>query len=314
MNEPFYSFSTFLKEKFPGGKVLKIPIAAGLSCPNRDGTISRAGCIFCDRYASGPIRTASWPIERQIETFIQEHPGRRYIAYFQSHCNTTGPLSELKRKYEIVFKFEGIVGLFIGTRPDAIAPPVFALLEEMARRTYLVVELGLQSIHSRSLSLLKRNHTYGQFEQTFHELKSRGLDVVVHLIIGIPGETIEDMRETIAVMNRLKPAGIKLHLFHVLRDTELHARYVQAPFPLLDREEYADIVIDLLERLDPGIVIHRLTAEREREVFVAPLWALNKIAVFNSIKEKMNRLGTHQGRRIPACGSCDCVDNPGQML
>ncbi len=314
MNEPFHSFSAFLKQKFPGGKVLKIPIAAGLSCPNRDGTLSRAGCIFCDRYASGPIRTASWPIERQIETYIRLHPGKRYIAYFQSHCNTTGPLSELKRKYEIVFKFKEIVGLFIGTRPDAIATPVFALLEEMGRRTYLAVELGLQSIHSRSLSLLKRNHTYGQFEQTFRELKSRGLDIVVHLIIGIPGETIVHMRETIAVMNKLKPAGIKLHLFHVLRDTELQARYAQAPFPLLSREEYTDIVIDLLERLDPGIVIHRLTAEREKDVFVAPLWALNKIAVLNSIKEKMNSLGTHQGRLVPACGSFGGVDKPDQML
>ncbi len=300
MNEPFHSFRAFLKDNFPGGRVLKIPIAAGLSCPNRDGSLSREGCIFCDRLASGPARTALWSIEQQIEDFIQRHPGRRYIAYFQSHCNTTGPLSELKKKYEIVFNYENVIGLFIGTRPDAIAPPVYSLLEEMSRRTYVAVELGLQSIHSRSLSLLNRNHTYRQFAETFHELRARGLDVIVHLIVGIPGEMLIHMRETIAAINALKPAGIKLHLFHVLRGTELHARYARSPFPLLSREEYTDIVIDLLERLDPDIVIHRLTAEREKELFVAPLWALNKAAVLNSIKEKMRARGTRQGRCFTA--------------
>ena len=300
MNEPFHSFSAFLREKFPGAKVVKIPIAAGFTCPNRDGTLSRKGCIFCDRYASGPIRAMAWSIERQIEDYMQRHPGRRYIAYFQSHCNTTGPLSELRRKYEIVFKYENIIGLFVGTRPDAIAPEVYSLLEEMNRRTYLAVELGLQSIHSHSLSLLNRNHTYRQFQQAFHELRSRGLDVVIHLIIGIPGETIAHMRATVDEMNALKPAGIKFHLFHVLRDTELHERYARSPFPLLSQEEYSDIVIDLLERLDPDIVIHRLTAERERDVFVAPRWALNKIMVLNTIKEKMISRGSRQGKRFTA--------------
>jgi radical SAM protein (TIGR01212 family) len=295
MNEPFFSFREFLKEKFPGGRVLKIPIAAGLSCPNRDGTLSRRGCIFCDRYASGPIRTAAWPIERQIEGFIGRHPGQRYIAYFQSHCNTTGPVAELKRKYEAVFKYKDIVGLFVATRPDAIAPPVYALLQETGRRTYLAVELGLQSSHDRSLVLLNRNHTYAQFRATFQALKALGLDVVVHLIVGVPGETVADMRATVAAMNALRPAGVKLHLFHVLRGTELHARHVHAPYPLLSREEYTDIVVDLLERLDPRIVIHRLSAEREREMFIAPLWALEKAAVWRSVRDKMCARGTRQG-------------------
>jgi hypothetical protein len=296
MNEPFYSFNAFLKEKFPGGRVAKIPIAAGLSCPNRDGTISNQGCTFCDRYASGPMRTASWPIERQIEDYIEKHPGCRYIAYFQSHCNTTGPVAELKRKYETVFRYREIVGLFIGTRPDAIAPPVFSLLEATSRRIYLAVELGLQSVHNRSLVLLNRNHTYERFERTFRELKGLGLDVIVHLIVGIPGETLAHMRATIAAMNALKPAGIKLHLFHVLRGTALHAQHARSPLPLLRQEEYTDIVIDLLERLDPAIVIHRLSADREREIFVAPSWALNKVAVLRGIEAKMRSLGMRQGR------------------
>ena len=298
MNESFHSFQVFLKNKFPGSKVVKIPIHAGLACPNRDGSLSTAGCTFCDRYASGPIRTASWPIARQIESYIQRHPGLKYIAYFQSHCNTYGPEPELRQKYEIVFRYGDIVGLAIGTRPDAISGPVFSLLAGLSRRIYLSVELGLQSIHEKSLALLNRNHSYRQFLRAFHELKARGIDVVVHLIIGIPGETRTHMLQTIEAMNGLRPAGVKLHLLHVLQGTELHSRYVRSPFPLLGQEEYADIIVDLLEHLDPRIVVHRLTADRDRELFVAPLWALNKPAVLNSIRSKMKARGSWQGCRL----------------
>lgn len=301
MNEPYYSFRAYLQEKFPASRVLKIPIDAGLGCPNRDGTLSRDGCIFCDRYGSGPIRQEFWPIERQIESFLHRHPGKKFIAYYQSHCNTTGPVAELRKKYEIVFRYTDIVGLYVGTRPDAIAPPVHSLLAEMGKRIYLAVELGLQSIHRQSLLWLNRNHSYKQFVETFRELKSRRLDVIVHLIIGIPGETIDHMRATIAAMNDLKPSGVKFHLLHVLRGTRLHDHYVRAPFPLLKREEYADILVDLLENLDPGIVVHRLTGERQKELFVAPLWAMDKVGFLRFIGEKMRALGAYQGKRLAAC-------------
>jgi uncharacterized protein len=297
MDEPFNSFSGFLKKKFPGQKILKIPVDAGFSCPNRDGLLSREGCVFCDPFAAGPIRNARMSIEQQIERYIAVHPGRKYIVYFQSHSNTYGPVSELRRKYEVVFKYESIVGFFIGTRPDMISAPAFLLLEELRKRLYLTVELGLQSIHARSLSLLKRNHTYAQFQETFQRLQTGKIDTVVHLIIGIPGETREHMLATIEEMNRLKPAGIKFHLLHVLKDTALHRQYLKKPFPLLSQEEYAGLIVFLLQRLDPDIVIHRLTAEREREMFVAPDWALNKQAVLNSIRLKMKETGAFQGRR-----------------
>jgi radical SAM protein (TIGR01212 family) len=296
MDEPFHSFSAFLKTKFPDSKVLKIPINAGFSCPNRDGTLSGSGCIFCDRFASGPVAMAGWPIEKQIAAHIRRHPGKKFIAYFQSHCNTYGTVPELRRKYEIVFRYGEIVGLFIGTRPDAVQEPVLALLEEMNRRIYLSVELGLQSAHAQSLALLNRNHTYEQFANTFRELRSRKIAVVVHLIIGIPGETIEHMRATIAAMNALKPAGVKFHLLHVLRDTELQAWHSRSPLPLLSQEEYADIISDLLERLDPAIVVHRLTADREKELFIAPHWAQNKAEVLRAIRQKMKLRGAFQGR------------------
>ena len=236
-------------------------------------------------------------IEQQIEKYIAVHPGKKYIAYFQSHSNTYGPISELRRKFEMVFKYENIVGLFIGTRPDTISDPAFLLLKELNRRMYLTVELGLQSIHAPSLLLLNRNHTYQQFLDTFQKLQALKIDTVIHLIIGIPGETREHMLATIEEMNRLKPKGIKFHLLHVLKDTALYRQYLKTPFSLLSQDEYADLIVFLLEYLDPDIVIHRLTAEREREIFFAPEWALNKQAVLNSIKLKMKKANTFQGRR-----------------
>jgi hypothetical protein len=297
MDEPFYSFATFLKSKFPGGKVLKIPINAGFSCPNRDGTLSSAGCAFCDPFAAGPIATAGWTIEDQITACVRRHPGRRFIAYFQSHCNTYGPVMELRRRYETVFRFPEIVGLFVGTRPDELPEPVLSLLQETGRRIYLSVELGLQSVHERSLGLLNRNHTVGQFEAAFHELRRRGIDVVVHLIVGIPNETRAEMRETIAVMNALKPAGIKFHPLHVLRGSPLQAWHARGSLRLLRREEYIGIICDLLERLDPDIVVHRLTADREKELFIAPLWALDKAAILANIRREMRQRGSRQGGR-----------------
>jgi len=301
MDELFNSFGGFLKKKFPGQKILKIPVAAGFSCPNRDGWLSQEGCVFCDPYAAGPIRSSPLSIEQQIERYIAVHPGRKYIVYFQSHSNTYGPVSELRRKYEVVFKYENVVGLFIGTRPDMISDPAFLLLEELRKRLYLTVELGLQSIHARSLSLLKRNHTYAQFLECFQKLQTGKIDTVVHLIIGIPGESRDHMLATIEEMNRLKPAGIKFHLLHVLKDTALHRRYLKKPFSLLGRDEYAELIVFLLQRLDPDIVIHRLSAEREREIFVAPEWALNKQVVLNVIRSKMKKTGAFQGRwHIPS--------------
>lgn len=301
MAEWFNSFNGFLKNKFPGLKILKIPINAGFSCPNRDGLFSKKGCVFCDRFASGPIRTASWPIEKQIEFYISHHPQKKYIAYFQSHSNTYGPIAELKQKYECIFNYNDIIGLFIGTRPDVISVPTFSLLEKLNRRIYLTVELGLQSIHEQSLLFLNRNHSYKQFLDTFHELKTRKIDTVVHLIVGIPGETRGHMLQTIMAMNNLKPAGIKLHLLHILKGTELYCRYLKSPFPLLAQEEYSDIVANLLEHLDPDIVIHRLTAEREKEIFYAPEWALNKHAVLSSIAARMKMAGSCQGKKFRLC-------------
>ena len=241
MHERFYSVNDFFRKKFSGQKVIKIPIQAHFDCPNKDGTLSSKGCVFCDRYGSGPIRSWNVTIRQQIETFIREHPGRKYIAYYQAHTNTYAPVAELEKKYRLVFSYEDIVGLFVGTRPDAIADEVYPLLDKMKRRIYLSVELGLQSIHEKSLVFLNRNHTYSDFIQTFAALKNHGIDVLVHLIIGIPGETLDDMLATIREINRLKPAGVKFHLFHILKETPLHHLHLQNPLSLLAQEKLCRI-------------------------------------------------------------------------
>ncbi|MCX6581503.1 MAG: TIGR01212 family radical SAM protein [Candidatus Aminicenantes bacterium] len=298
MQDRYNSFNAFLRKKFKGRKIRKIPINAGFPCPNKNGALSGAGCIFCDTFGSGPIKSFELPIADQIQAFIgaRERGEVNYIAYYQAHSNTYAPVEVLREKYEIIFAFPQIVGLFIGTRPDAIAPEVYPLLEELNKRTYLTVELGLQSIHARGLRFLNRNHTYAQFLDTFQQLKERNIPVVVHLIIGIPGETPADMLETVKEMNRLKPAGVKFHLLHVLKNTPLFDMYQRGEFKLLEQGAYVDLVVTLLEHLDPGIVIHRLTGERDKEIFYAPQWALDKNEVIRAIRKTMEDRDTFQGK------------------
>lgn len=302
MQNRYNSFNAFLKKRFGDRKIRKIPVNAGFPCPNKiankNGNISGGGCIFCDTYGSGPVKTFGLSIREQIAAFIGGRTDLRYIAYYQAHSNTYAPVEELREKYEIIFDFPEIVGFFIGTRPDAVAPDVYPLLEEINDRTYLTVELGLQSIHEKSLEFLNRNHTYGQFLDTFQRLKARNIDVLVHLILGIPGETREDMLATVKEMNRLKPAGVKFHLMHVLRDTLLFDMYREGKFRLFEKDEYVDLIVMLLERLDPSIVIHRLTGERDREIFHAPEWAMDKNAVIQSIRRTLEERNTFQGRLI----------------
>lgn len=295
MQKLYNSFNSYLKKRFKQ-KIRKIPINAGFTCPNKDGQISSQGCIFCDTYGSGPIKHFELSISQQITSFIETHPGCKYIAYYQAHSNTNAPVEELRRKYEIAFDFKDIVGLFIGTRPDAIADNVYPLMEELNKKTFLTVELGLQSIHSKSLQFLNRNHTYQQFLDTFEKLKKTGIEVVVHLIVGIPGETPADMLKTIKEMNRIKPDGLKLHLMHVLKNTPLYDLYESGKIKLPDKNQYVDLIVRLLAHLDPAIVIHRLTGERDKEIFHAPPWALNKNEVIHAIRSKMIEKNIFQGK------------------
>lgn len=296
MQELYNSFHSFLKNKFKHDKIRKIPIDAGFSCPNKDGRISTEGCIFCDEYGSGPIKSGHLGVQEQLELFIAKRHGEKFIAYFQANTNTAAKVDELRKQYEKIFLFEDIVALFIGTRPDSIDEPVYKLLDELNKRIYLSLEIGLQSIHEKSLKFLTRNHSYQQFLDTFFRLKELSIDVVVHLIVGIPGETEEDMMATIDEMNRLKPAGIKFHLLHILKNTALLKLYEKKPFKLLEEEEYINIIVNMLERLNSEIVIHRLTGERDAEIFYAPEWTLNRSGVLQAIRNRMKEMNTFQGR------------------
>lgn len=295
MEVPYHSFDTFLKNKFNGQKTWKIPINAGFACPNKDGKVSKEGCIYCDAYSSGLISTFHLSIEEQIEIFINRRPESQFIAYFQANSNTYAPVEKLREMYNIIFKYKNIKGLFLGTRPDAIKEEVYPLLDQLNKKTYLTIELGLQSMHQKSLVFLNRNHSYQDFLITYNKLKRLNIDIVVHLIIGIPGETKDDMLKTLKEINKIKPAGIKIHMLHLLKDTALLDLYKKESFKLFEMEEYTDLIVFLLERLDPDIVIHRLTGERDRQIFVAPKWAIKKAETIQMIQKKMKDKKSYQG-------------------
>ncbi len=292
----YNSFNSFLKKKFPGEKIRKIPVNAGFSCPNKNGELSTEGCIFCDSYGSGPIKTFNHSIRKQIELFTSVNKGKKFIAYYQAHTNTYASPDELIEKYNIIFEYNEIIGLFIGTRPDSIADDVFPILENIREQTYLSVELGLQSIHTKSLDYLNRNHSYEKFLETFNRLKDSGIDTIVHLIVGIPGESLKDMKETIREMNRLRPTGVKFHLLHILKGTKLFNMYKDGEVKLMGKEEYIKTIVELLSELDKEIVVHRLTGERDIELFYAPEWALDKGTVISSIHKLMEKKDIYQGQ------------------
>jgi uncharacterized protein len=296
MNEPWYSIRLYLRERFGSRRVIKVPIDAGFSCPNKDGRVGRRGCIFCDAYGAGPLDAGRLSVNEQIDRVANAHPGTPLIAYFQAHANTAAPLEQLTALYEQVLRRSDVVGLALATRPDAISGAVLGYLADVHQRTWLTVELGLQSRHEKSLLFLERNHTYNQFLETFQALRERGIEVVVHLIVGIPGEGPAEWLETVEEMNGIRPAGIKFHLLHVLRNTRLYQMHLSKQLRLLEQDEYVEGIIGLLEHLRPDIVVHRLTADREPELFAAPEWARSKARVIQQIRDRMVIRSAFQGR------------------
>jgi hypothetical protein len=298
----YLSFSAHLKERF-GGRVHKISVDAGFSCPNRGATRHLPGCLFCDPSGSGAVGIARGaPVARQIEQgreiMIRKYKARRFLAYFQPFSNTYAPVERLRTLYDEALGVDGVVGLAVGTRPDCVPPDVLDLLAEYHRRSYFWLELGLQSIHDHTLAFLRRGHDYAAFLQAYRAARERGLRVCVHVILGLPGESREDILATADEMARLRVNGIKLHLLHVLRGTPLGDLYEQGNIKLLDQEEYVTLVADVLERLPATTLIHRLTGDGPRDRLLAPLWSLNKWEVLNAIDEELRRRDTRQGSRV----------------
>ena len=250
-NKRYHTFNYHLKDKF-GGKVFKVSLNANFTCPNIDGTVGYGGCIYCSKSGSGEfggninddLVTQFNDIKEKIS---KKWPNSKYIAYFQARTNTYAPLKTLKEKYEKVLNLDNVVGLFIATRCDAITDEVLDYLEELNNRTYLVVELGLQTIHEKTSILINRCHTLKQFDDMVTKLKKRNIEVVVHIINGLPYETKDMMLDTIRHLNKLNVAGIKIHMLNIIKDTSLEKLYNEKPFHILTKEEYIDIVISQLE-------------------------------------------------------------------
>jgi len=295
----FQLYSTYLKARF-GGRVHKISIDAGFGCPNRDGGRAAHGCLFCDPGGSGAVgieRSEPIPVqlERAKELMRRKYRAKYFIAYFQPFSNTFAPVEVLRDCYDQALAVEDVVGLAVGTRPDCLPEEILDLLAEYHQRTYFWLELGLQTSHDRSLSYLQRGHDYRCFHDSYRRAKQRGLRICVHLILGLPGESREDILATAEEMARLKVDGVKLHLLHVLDGTPLGELYKQGQVPMLEMQEYVELAVDFIERLPPDTLIQRLTGDGPRNILLAPLWSMNKWEVLNAIDAELERRGTRQG-------------------
>lgn len=293
-NKRYYTLNQFYQEKF-GKKVCKISLNAGFSCPN----YQLGGCIFCSHqsgdFAGNPADDLSTQFKSIQKMMQKKWLDSLYIGYFQAATNTYAPVNMLKEKYETILQEENVVGLSIATRSDAITAEIYDYLEELNKRTYLTIELGLQSMHEKTLKFIHRGHDLQNFETCVKELQKRKIPVVVHIINGLPGETKEDMIATVKYLNQLHIDGIKIHMLHILKDTPLANLFEKKPFPILSKEEYIDIVCEQLRYLNPNIVIHRITGDPKKEDLIAPTWLLKKFCVLNDIDKEMKKRNIYQG-------------------
>jgi len=298
-NKRYHTLNYELQKVF-GSKVFKVSLNGGFSCPNKDGKVGYGGCIYCSKSGSGEFagnKTEDLVTQfNKIKTIMENKwPNSKYIGYFQANTNTYAPLSELKEKYETILKLPNVVGLSISTRPDAISDEVLEYLGELNKKTYLTVELGLQTIHEKTSKLINRCHTLKCFDEMVNKLHNKNINVVVHIINGLPYETKEMMLETVKHINKLPIDGVKIHMLHIIKDTALENLYNKEKFHLLTREEYVDIVCDQLELLRSDIVIHRITGDPKVDDLVEPEWLVKKFCVLNEIDKELVRRDSFQG-------------------
>lgn len=299
-NKRYQTYTYYLRHRF-GGKVSRVSLNGGFTCPNLDGTKGRGGCIYCSPSGSGEFAgSPTQPIPQQFREVAQRMGEKwdtgRHIAYFQARTNTYAPVERLRELYQQALDCPGVVGLAISTRPDCLPPPVCALLGELAQKTYLTVELGLQTIHDPTGRKINRCHTYGDFLEGYRKLRDQGVLVGVHLIDGLPGESHEQMVETAQALGELELHLVKIHLLHVLEDTPLAELYRGGGLRLLEREEYVSIVCDQLERFPAEFVLGRLTGDGAPQALIGPQWSRKKLCVLNEIDKELVRRNSWQGR------------------
>lgn len=284
-------------------KIAKISLNAGFTCPNIDGKVGTGGCIYCSNLGSGDFAgkkeddlvTQFYSIKKIID---QKWQNTKYIGYFQAHTNTYAPLPILKEKYETILNIENVIGLSIATRPDALPDDILDYLEQLSKKTYLTVELGLQSIHKKTSVFINRCHTLECFEECVNKLRQKNINVVVHIINGLPYETKDMMIETVKYLNTLDIQGIKIHMLHILEKTKLGQIYKEHTFKVLTKEEYIDIVCDQLEYIRPEIVIHRITGDPDANDLIEPSWLDKKLCILNDIDACLEKRKTYQGFRL----------------
>jgi radical SAM protein (TIGR01212 family) len=297
----YYPFSRFLRERF-GGKVYRVTVDAGFTCPNVDGSVAVGGCVYCDNRSFSPNRrlprtTIREQVRRGIEILQKRYAADRFLAYFQAATNTYAPVPKLKRLYDEALDHPQIVGLAVGTRPDCVPDEVLELLQRYAQERYVGLELGLQSVHDRSLDWMNRGHHFDTFLDAVRRCEGRGLDVCAHVILGLPGETVADMLATAEALARLPVQAVKIHNLHVVKDTPLERMYRDGEVRMLERDEYVQVVCDFLEHLPPGMVIQRLNGDAPPDYLVAPLWCLDKAGLLHAIEAELERRGSWQGSK-----------------
>ena len=306
-DKPYHSLDYELKRQF-GQKIYKVSLDGGMSCPNRDGTVGTGGCTFCSQGGSGEFAVGRtgypdvWEQIEQAKTRVHRKISGegKYIAYFQSYTNTYAPVDYLRTLFERAITHPDIVALSVGTRPDCLGDEVVALLKELNRQKPVWVELGLQTIHEKTAERIHRGYRLDVFEDAYRRLKEAGLTVVVHVILGLPGETKEEMLETVDYLGKIPVDGIKLQLLHILKGSQMAAEYEKNPFSLMELEEYLDLILTCVARLPQSVVIHRLSGDGAKALLIGPAWSANKKLVLNRMMQKFRENGIFQGcQRAP---------------
>lgn len=301
-DKPYYSLDYYFKQNF-GHKIYKLALDAGMTCPNRDGTIDTSGCIFCSEGGSGDFATSvhGSDITAQINQTMQMkaqktdfQPG--YFAYLQSFSNTYAPVEQLSVLYKQILAHPQIEGLSIGTRPDCFSSAIYSLLEQCSKNKPIWIELGLQTIHETTADWMRRGYALPVFETTVQRLKALHIPIIVHIILGLPGESLSDILKTIAYLNQLGIDGIKLQLLHILKGTDLEKQYQNMHIYTL--EEYIQVILACIGHLSPDIVIHRLTGDGPRDLLLAPTWSIHKKKVLNLLHHEMRIQGIYQGKYL----------------
>lgn len=300
----YYTWNRFLRNEF-GHKVFKVALDAGFDCPNRDGTVAFGGCTFCSAAGSGdfagnrvdPIDVQFAEIKAKMQ---QKWKYGKTMAYFQAYTNTHAPLAELKEKFEAALAQEGVMGLSIATRPDCLPDDVVEYLAELNERTYLWVELGLQTVHEKTATLINRAHDYQTYVEGVEKLRKHNIRICSHIINGLPLEDYDMMMETAKAVAKLDVQGIKIHLLHLLKGTPMVKQYEKGMLEFLDKDAYINLVADQLEVIPPEMVVHRITGDGPIDLMIGPMWSVNKWEVLNGIDAELARRNSWQGKKFEA--------------